>query len=44
VQDLSEKLPAVLDLLEGEGDSDLDDVPIAIIAHMSTHVRRAAVA
>jgi predicted RNase H-like HicB family nuclease len=42
VQELSEKLPAVvLDLLEQEGeDSDLDDVPIEIIAHMSTRVRR----
>jgi hypothetical protein len=26
VQELGEKLPAVLDLLEEEGDSDLDDV------------------
>ena len=43
VQELSEKLPAVvLDLLEEEGDSDPDDVPIEIIAHMSTRVRRAA--
>ena len=45
VQELSEKLPAVvLDLLEEEGDSDPDDVPIEIIAHMSTRVRRGAVA
>jgi Domain of unknown function (DUF1902) len=44
VQELSEKLPAlVLDLLE-EGDSDPDDVPIEIIAHVSTRVRRGAVA
>ena len=44
VQELSEKLPAVvLDLLEQEGEEgDLDDVPIEIIAHMSTRVRRAA--
>jgi hypothetical protein len=42
VQELGEKLPAVLDLLEEEGDSDPDDVPIEIIAHMSTRVRRAA--
>jgi predicted RNase H-like HicB family nuclease len=40
VQELGEKLPAVLDLLEEEGDSDPDDVPIAIIAHMSTRARR----
>jgi Domain of unknown function (DUF1902) len=44
VQELSQKLPAaVLDLLEEEGDSDLDDVPIEIIAHVSTRVRLAAV-
>jgi hypothetical protein len=45
VQELSEKLPAVvLDLLEEQGvDDDLDDVPIEIIAHMSTRVRRGAV-
>jgi hypothetical protein len=45
VQELGEKLPAVaLDLLEEEGDGDLDDVPIEIIAHMSTRARRGAVA
>ena len=45
VQELSEKLPAVvLDLLEEQGDSDLDDVPIEIVAHMSTRVRRGNVA
>lgn len=45
VQELSEKLPAVvLDLLEQDGENDdLDDVPIEIIAHMRTRVRRSVV-
>jgi len=48
VQELRDKLPAViLDLLEeegGDGEDDDLDVPIEIIAHVSTRVRRGTAA
>ncbi len=41
VQELADKLPAViLDLLEEQGDHGDTDVPIELIAHVSTRARR----
>jgi hypothetical protein len=45
VEELRDKLPAViLDLLEAEGDDSDVDVPIELIAHLSTRARRDTIA
>lgn len=43
LEELTEKLPgAILDLLESDGEGDVVDVPIELIAHASTRVRISA--
>lgn len=43
LEELTEKLPgAILDLLESDGEGEVMDVPVELIAHASTKVRISA--